>query len=163
MKKLRWLDEYGGQSTAELIALAGSYRVDSIVVAFDQALGQKCMRSPLTDEEQFVVAIEAMENQVNNGGFGQLFVNEPDVALHLLDALNAIGCPKTRSVCAAAMQHLGITPGTAVEEVRQSAERLAGDARMEACDEGYFASGEEVSGRLFEFIRANQDRIVVPG
>jgi hypothetical protein len=41
MKDVKWLDRYSGQSVEELIALAPEYRVDSIVLAFEEALLHK--------------------------------------------------------------------------------------------------------------------------
>ena len=41
MADAKWLAQYSGQSVAELLALANEYRIDSIVLAFEQALGQK--------------------------------------------------------------------------------------------------------------------------
>jgi len=70
MAVLKWLDRYSGESTEELIALENEYRLDSIVLAFGQGLYQKAARSgiePLTAEEHVVLAIEALEREVNNG------------------------------------------------------------------------------------------------
>jgi hypothetical protein len=36
-----FLESYGGQSTEELLALAGKYRIDSLVLALEQAIQQK--------------------------------------------------------------------------------------------------------------------------
>jgi hypothetical protein len=44
MSDLKWLDEYSGQTTHELIALQREYRTDSLVLAFEQALDQKVDR-----------------------------------------------------------------------------------------------------------------------
>jgi hypothetical protein len=38
MYDLKWLEGYSGQTTEELIALEGEYRIDSLVLAFEQAL-----------------------------------------------------------------------------------------------------------------------------
>lgn len=77
MSEPKWLD-YAGQTTDELLALAGEYRIDSLVCAFDEALGRKELAfgmDGLTPEERVVLAAEALEREVNNGGFDQLFVN----------------------------------------------------------------------------------------
>jgi hypothetical protein len=42
---LNWLDEYSGQTVDELLALEGEYRLDSLVLAFEQALDQKTERA----------------------------------------------------------------------------------------------------------------------
>ena len=69
---LPWFDGYSGQSVDELLSLKGRYRTDSIVVAFEQALSQKSAKrgdSALRTEELAVLAIEALEREVNNGGY----------------------------------------------------------------------------------------------
>ena len=40
----KWLDGYKGQTAAQLIALETSYRLDSLVLAFEQALGTKAAK-----------------------------------------------------------------------------------------------------------------------
>ena len=78
MRKLDWLDGYNGQSIEELIALERTHRTDSLVIALEQAMDQKAARlgeESLTEEERFILAIEALEHEVNNGGYGQFFVN----------------------------------------------------------------------------------------
>jgi hypothetical protein len=93
MKSLRG---YSGQSTDELIALDGIFRTDSIILAFEQALDQKAYRlgdSALSAEEVIILAIEALEREVNNGGYEQFFTNSSkEYASVIIDALNRIGC-----------------------------------------------------------------------
>lgn len=64
-----FLAGYSGQTTDELIALASNYRIDSIVLAFEQALDQRSLARELTVEESWILAIEALEREVNNGGY----------------------------------------------------------------------------------------------
>ena len=78
MVALKWLDRYSGESTDTLIALENEYRLDSIVLAFEEALDQKTARSgtdSLTAEEHVILAVEALEREVNNGGYSQFFFN----------------------------------------------------------------------------------------
>jgi hypothetical protein len=78
MPELRWLDGYSGETVDELLALEGKHRTDSLVLAFEQAIDQKAARvgeHNLSDEECIILAIEALEREVNNGGYGQFFVN----------------------------------------------------------------------------------------
>ena len=61
---------YSGQSADQLLSLEGMYRIDSLVRAFEQAITQKAQRGgvqSLTDEERIVLAVEALEREVNNG------------------------------------------------------------------------------------------------
>jgi len=64
--------------TEQLLALEGKYRIESPVHAFEQGISQKAEREgrqSLTEEERIVLAVEALEREVNNGGYDQFFVN----------------------------------------------------------------------------------------
>src|SRR5687767_752879 len=82
-----FLKGYTGQSTEQLIALAPHYRVDSIVLAFEQAIDLKAAKGrKLSQVENDIVAIEAMEREVNNGGYHQFFINSSKAYAHVLPA-----------------------------------------------------------------------------
>jgi hypothetical protein len=44
MSNLAWLDSYSGETVAGLIGLAATHRIDSIVLAFEQALDKSGSR-----------------------------------------------------------------------------------------------------------------------
>src|SRR2546421_9028027 len=101
MPDLQWLDRYNGESFDELVALEGSYRIDSLVLAFEEAMDQKAARvgeNKLTGEERVILAVEALERELNNGGYGQFFLNTPAYAPIIVDALRRIGCPKVAEI-----------------------------------------------------------------
>lgn len=138
-----FLEGYDGQSTDELIALAGKYRIDSLVLAFEQAIQQKAAAP--SKAEAYVLAVEALEREVNNGGYSQFFVNSSsDYAGIVVEALQAIGCPKTAAMTADAIAG------------RDDEKKLA------ACDERYHANDEPIADRLFEWIGNNRARIQLP-
>src|SRR5437879_4032538 len=108
MQDLQWLDGYSGETIDELIALEGKYRTDSLVLAFEQAMDQKAARvgqDKLTLEERVILAIEALEREVNNGGYDQFFVNlSREYAPIIVDALRRIGCPRTAEITQKALK-----------------------------------------------------------
>lgn len=78
MSSLPWLEEYSDQSTEKLLALEGKFRTDSIIAAFQAALDQKLAREgkeALSEAEWTVLAMEALENEVNNNGYSGFFIN----------------------------------------------------------------------------------------
>jgi hypothetical protein len=80
--KRPWLDGYAGQTTDELIGLADTYRIDSVVLAFEEALAAKAERlgtASLTPAERVVLVVEAVEREVNNDGIDGLFFNPSKV------------------------------------------------------------------------------------
>ena len=100
MSSSEWLDGYTGQSTEELIALEGAYRTDSIVLAFEQAISNKAARigaEHLTTPERVVLAVEALEREVNNDGYTGLFTYYSEHVPYLVPSLTAIGCDAWRT------------------------------------------------------------------
>ncbi len=167
MSELRWLDEYSGQTTDELIALEEEYRADSIVLAFEQALNQKAEQvgqEGLTEEERAILAVEALEREVNNGGYDQFFVNSSnEYAPIVVDALNRIGCTETAKLTQKAIDTLGIARSVTVEAVDRvmEQENTGRDEKLGECDDRYYEMAGDLAGPLLEFIKSNRDRIIL--
>lgn len=165
MQDLPWLDGYSGESADDLIALGGKYRTDSLVLAFEEALGQKAARlgtNKLTAEELVVLAVEALEREVNNGGYGQFFVNSSnEFAPIIVDALNRIGCPETAAITQDAINTLRLQGPLTMDGIdramaQESDER---DRKLSECDDRYFSVAGDLSIPLLEFIKNNRNRI----
>ena len=162
-----WLDGYSGQSTEQLIALEPDYRVDSIVLAFEQGLDQKTFRDgddQLSDEERVVGAVEALEREINNGGYSQFFINSSgEYASQIVDALLRIKCEATATLTQRAIDALAV-PNLRYETIRnemQKANPETGSA-LEKLDDLFFKAAEPLAARLFEFIKANRSAIRLP-
>lgn len=158
-----WLD-YAGQSTDELLALAANHREDAIVAAFETGLLEKD-RQALTDEERVVLAVEAMEREVDHGGFDQLFIGRSvEFAPMLVDALQRIGCPKTAAIAERAVRSLGLRAPFGADEVEavMQEENALRNKELDACDQAYYAGSEDIAGQLLAFIRANAATITLP-
>lgn len=164
MADLKWLDGYTGQTIEELLALADEYRIDSLLVALEQALNQKAAEAgeqDLSDEERIVLAVEALEREVNNGGYGQFFSNSSgEYASIIVDALLRIGCPETANITSGAINALGTQDFSpeALESAIES-ENEERDEQLEECDGLYSGTGEDIASKLFEFVSAHQDAI----
>ena len=160
----KWLEWYSGETTQQLLSLEGKYRTPSLVLAFEQAISQKAEREGtprLTDEERVVLAVEALEREVNNGGHDQFFVNSSrEFAPIIVGALQRIGSKKTANITRKAIEALGIRDlkSDAIEAVMgtRDEKRLA---KLNGCDESYYKSTEAIVDRLFAFIKANQASI----
>lgn len=166
MSGLRWLDAYSGQSVDELIAFASQYRVDSIVLAFDQALQQMAERiglAQLNEVELTIVAVEALEREVNNGGYHQFFLNTPEYAPFVVAALKRIRCPKTSDISASAISLLGLGQQFTTNQIQMALnEDIAGDLikiLYDQCDRPYYDCDEPITDRLFAFICTHRSSI----
>jgi hypothetical protein len=156
-----WLDGYSGQSVDQLLSLEGKYRIDSLVVAFEQAIGQKAQRGgvqSLTDEERVVLAVEALEREVNNGGYDQFFVNSSrEFAPTIVGALKRIGCKLTASITQRAIAALGVSELTSEAiDAAMAADNEQRLAKLNRCDDLYYKNAEPIAERLFAFIKANK-------
>ena len=160
MEDLPFLSSYTGQSTDDLIALAESFRIDSIVCAFEEALSTKTNH---TAPERIVLVIEALEREVNNGGYNQFFVNSSrEYTANIVDALIAIGCPKTARLTQKAIDALGLTDLSNLEEIEDAACDTTDvqDERLSQLDEIYYCGEEEpIADKLFEYIKQNRSAI----
>ncbi len=164
MPELQWLDGYGGQTVDDLIALEGRCRIDSLVLAFEQAMDQKAARvgdDKLSAEERVILAVEALEREVNNGGYGQFFVNSSrEYAPSIVDALRRICCPKTAEITQNALTIVQKTPMTD-EEIENGTweENEERQDSLGECDSLYFERPENIEESLFAFIKANRAKI----
>ena len=167
MSELKWLDKYSGQTADELIAFDGEYRTDSLVLAFEQALYQKAERvgqDGLTEEERVVLAIEALEREVNNGGYAQFFINtSSEYTPIVVDALNRIGCRETADLTQEAIDILGIEAPITVEAIDHEMQKENGerDQKLFECDDRYYQTAGDLAGPLLEFIKSNKYKITL--
>lgn len=165
----KFLDSYSGQTTDELIALEAEYRADSLVLAFEQAIDQKASEigaEKLTDEERVVLAVEALEREVNNGGFEQFFLNSSrEFTPIVVDALRRIACNATAELTEEAIGVLGIEGPVTVEAVESVMDDKNEDVddRLGNCDDRYYELEEDIAGALLDFIKSNRSEITVPG
>jgi hypothetical protein len=160
----KFLEGYSGQSTDQLLSLGGEYRTDSLVLAFEQAISQKAEREGvknLTEEERIVLAVEALEREVNNGGYDQFFVNSSrEFAPTVVGALQRIGCKKTATITQRAIKALDVADLTSEAiEAAMAAEDEGRLAKLNRCDDSYYKSAEPIAERLFAFIKANKGAI----
>ncbi len=168
MSALPWLDGYTGQTTDELIALDGAYRTDSIVLAFEQAITSKAARighEHLDEPERVVLAVEALEREVNNGGYDQLFRNVPEQVPNLVRSLTAIGSGAVADLTRCAIAALKIDGPLTPEAVESAMDDEDQDdnrgAQLDALDQAYYRTAGDLADPLLEFIRTNRDQIVL--
>jgi len=158
---LLWLDGYSGQTVEELLALAERYRVDSLVLAFEQAIGQKLVREGrqgLSEEERVVLAVEALEREVNNGGYEQFLMNSSQEFTPIIgDSLERIGCRKTATITQTALEAFPHRRGEDIGNNTADDQRLR--KQLSQCDDLYYKMGEAIAEGLFAFIENNKANI----
>jgi hypothetical protein len=149
-----FLDRYGGQTLSELLVMADTYRVESIILAIEEALRRKPV-DELSAVERIVLAVVAVEREVNNGGYNQFFLNEPDFAHEVADSLDQIGCAETARISRDAVAGLGIQPDWTADQISSVAADATDeqDARLGELDDEFFAYPDPITDRLLAYIR----------
>jgi hypothetical protein len=165
--RLPFLDRYSGQTTDELIALEGTFRTDSIVVAFSRAVAQRAERlgdAQLSTPERVILAVEAVEDRVNNDGFDSLLRYDAALVPDIVPSLIAIGCDAVADLARSAIEAVGID-GPVTSDAIESAmdeEDESRDARLEALDLLYYQLPKDLADPLIAFIKANRNQITLP-
>ena len=160
-----FLEAYQDQTLDELIALEDRYRVDSLVLACEAALLQKEARAgcALRPQERVIVAIEALEREVNNGGYSQFFVNSSNqYAGEIVEALETIDCPRVAATTRRAMAALAlegdVSPSAIEAKLVDDDDEL--EETLSQCDQEFYANADEdIARRLFSYIKANRTEI----
>jgi hypothetical protein len=168
MEDKKFLDRYTGQTVRELIKLEADYRIDSLILAFEQGIDQKAARigdGHLTKLEKSILAIEALEREVNNGGYSQFFINSSsEYATSIVDSLEYVGLSKTAGITRKALEELKIegpiTSGKIEETMHRDDEGR--DEMLGIFDDVFYEYEEDISGELFSFIKNHQDEIQLP-
>ena len=162
--KVPWLD-YTGQDTAQILACKGTHRVDSLLCVLEQAIQLRQSRHreiATTEEERTLLAIMALQREVNNGGYHQFFVNSScQYALTVVPALENIGCDTIAALTQRALDTLRLDPLT-LEAIRASIfqpnpER---DRALDALDQEFYKTCE-IEAKLFGFVEAHEPAFAV--
>jgi hypothetical protein len=106
-------------------------------------------------------AIWAVESEVNNGGFSQYFLNSSAESVpFIVEALNAIGAPKTADICRRAIVTAfpsGL-PHT-VEAIQAAASDFSAETlgKLEPLDQEFFSYPHNLTDLLFAFVSEHPD------
>ncbi|MGA3082092.1 MAG: DMP19 family protein [Terracidiphilus sp.] len=152
-----------GKSVDELLAISNGNEIE-FIQAIEMAIQQKSERvgeHGLSEEERIVLAVEALEREVNNGGYSQFFTNSSgEYAPIIVDSLSRIGCNETARITKKAIDILGIQELSpeALESIFVS-ENDVRDDELDECDQLYYGTSENILGKLIDFIKANKNVI----
>lgn len=164
MKRIAAFVGYSGESTAELLAYPAREQRDSLVRAFEEGLQRKVLRSgegALSKEERTVLAVRALDREINNGGYDQFFRNSskkfaPDV----VESLMRIGCRRTAKITQKAIKalHSGRLTVSRIEAAMRQPNEVR-DRKLERCDQSFYRTPQGIATHLYAFIKANSVRI----
>ena len=155
--------EYTGQTTPELLDCKNSHSILSLLFAFEwgiQAKAKQVGEAGLTDEERLVLAVLALDREVNNGGYHQFFWNSSRrFSPMIVESLRRIGRTAAASLTERAITALRLKSLT-VEAVEQAIleENTERDAILDACDKEFYKL-DSADESFFKFIEDNQSQI----
>jgi hypothetical protein len=155
---------YSGETTDELLLYPSAGQQDSLVRAFEEGIQRKASRRgerALTQEEWVVLAVRALDREVNNGGYHQFFCNSSrKFAPHILQSLAHIGCRRTATITqrAVAALHVSVVTVARIEAIMQQTDEER-DRELDRCDQLFYKSPQGISTRLYAFIREKSSRI----
>jgi hypothetical protein len=165
MGENEWFENSTGLNVEEIIKLESEYRVDSLVCAIEEVIMKKEEEGlDLKDYECVVLAVEAMEREVNNGGFLQFFSNSSYFHTPgLVESLSAINAVKTMEIAEMAISVLDLPQieddniihyfETIQEKILESTVK----SKLHEMDALYFDNQEDIAQLLFDYIKSTID------
>jgi hypothetical protein len=187
----RRVEKYSGKTVDELFALANGDEIEllfSIEIAL-QLKAEKLGAEALSQEERTYLAIEALEREVNNGGYSQFFTNQSsEYAPIVVESLIRIDCPQVAAISRRAIEAIHPvewTPSAVADAVaayqavenarwqgnesgilrRTSPEGEGSNGHesifeeLDKCDQLYYSAGENIGGQLIQYVKANKAAI----
>jgi len=138
----------------------------------DHAFG-RAGKGILTEDEMTVLAIVSLQRQVDNGGFDQFFVNRLEFMPIVEQACQRMGRLDIAAVAREAVDSLGFDKRRLVEgrsyleEIGKALRRTndARDDKLYDCSRRFYYLEEDpdlLEVSLFNFIKANKDKIILP-
>ena len=164
MKRTDAFVGYSGETTDELLSYPATGQHDSIVRAFEEGLQQKAARSgerSLSQQERIVLAVRALDREVNNGGYHQFFCNTSrKFAPYIVRSLERIGSRRAAKITQRAIDALRVSPltVTSIEAVMRKTNEER-DQELDRCDQLFYKTPQGISKGLYAFIKANKGRM----
>lgn len=113
----------------------------------------------LNEYERTIFVTQALESEVNNGGFIQFFDNACGaLAGETVPAFKRIGAEKTAAICKKALKALGQALPTDWEERRALLDKIVDDRvgeLLEACDDAFYEYPDDLEALNVAYVRKN--------
>jgi Domain of unknown function (DUF4375) len=164
MKRTDRFVGYSGETVGELFSYPAKNQEVLLLQAFREGIQRKARRKgkrALSDEERTVLAVMALKQEINNGGYDQFLRNSSRVfAPIIVDSLSRVGCKREARITKRAFDALHL-PTLSVQKLdaamrKESQER---DQELENCDRMFYEAQQSLVKRLHAFILANRTRI----
>jgi hypothetical protein len=131
------------------------------LVESDEAAVGRLPYEALTPAERVFVDVWGLEAEVNNGGFGQYFVNsDGDHAGTVVAALVAIGATKAAEIVQrAVVAAFGAAGPTLDRTARRESIRTLPEGTFENLDRAFYRYPDDLTALLYEFLISHRDAV----
>jgi Domain of unknown function (DUF4375) len=156
---------YSGETAAELFSYPPSGQYDVLVQAFREGIQRKATRKgddALTTEEEAILAVGALFEEVNNGGYDQFFRNRSRTFVPMIvDSLVLIKLQAQAKVTQRAVEALHLrTNNVRAIKGAMSKESKARDDVLEECNRSFYEIQRGAARKIYLFLKANRSHIV---
>ena len=158
-----------GKTTVEILAHESDDKKQHVLSALIWRIGQKIEErgwDHLTDTERRLVAVQALEAEVYDGGFDQYFFNSTgDDAEVALAGLKEMGSSASAPLLERAM---AVFPGGKPPTDRQKRWKVMDEIRSSSkpvwnkCDDEFYDSKENLSELSLSYAKKNRAQIILP-
>jgi len=160
-----WLDQYPDGDLHGLLNLEDRYRIDSLVCCLEQRIG---LKSILTDDDSFILAICSFDREVNNGGFEQYLMNSSrEFAHRLAGDLKRIKLAEASEKVLEIYSLIGLSSQPSEESISELVDSDAWDeseearGHLERFDDYYFDAIGDCSEPLWNWLKGNNNVIEI--
>jgi Domain of unknown function (DUF4375) len=159
-----WYDGDVSGAMDDFITLERAYRVDSLVSALDSALERQGTPNgrPLTDVELTVIAVNSLEERVNTGGYASFFNYDREMAPIILRSLAAIGATECADLTKKALDIRGVADFLTGKSGEDTLDEATEEV-LNQIDQRYFDAGIAMCDPIWEYVKANRDKISLDG
>lgn len=158
-----WFENETGLGVMEIVALEGKFRPDSLVAAIDSVLASKDAAGvSLNEEQRTVLAVEALEREVNNGGFSHFFGDASwKHAPVLVKSLERVGSKEALGLVKEAVSLLKLTnavmadPALLFETIHAALAKHEVEIRLNDLDSDYYVLEEDLGRLVWSYVKKN--------
>lgn len=149
--------------SAEVASLPQPENLTDFLIALDNRISEKCNYGQniekLNECEKTFFLTQALEMEINNGGFDQFFYNSSgNFAYETVTAFEAIGAVKTAKICRKAIDSFGKKIPKDRDKRIDLLDKYEEDVSdiLNECDDAFYEYEENLNQLNFDYIVKNQ-------
>lgn len=158
-----WFENEGNLGVAEIVKLEGSFLAASLVAAVDAVLAAKAKSGAAMNEAQStVLAVEALEREVNNGGFAKFFGSSAwNHVPFLVKSLERVGSREAVRLAKEAVSLLKIPaaahddPAALFSSIQSALARHEVEIRLNDLDSDFYVLEEDLPRLVWNYVKKN--------